>query len=193
MLHFSLHSSYRAPQVFFRFNWFSLSFFFSLSLSLSLSLSFSLLLRLHSILKPTVSPFLTDAIYFSHSPPPEAFRSCPFLPPRDNRERSGAVPNSSHLPFKSLLVSLEPRFLRILNPVANCDPTRRDRNGEITPRAPLVNKWSPDLAGAIVLINRQVLTRRPGRYRLPVCGRVIKSLLRYARVILPFFISRTAE
>lgn len=91
------------------------------------------------------SPFYlkTDRLSFSRQcnlslALPGAFRSCSFLPPCDNREirRSPILLTSP----SSLFVSLEPRFLRILNPVANCDPTRRDRNGEITPRAPSVNK-----------------------------------------------------
>ena len=67
-----------------------------------------------------------------------AFSSYPFILLSDNcviQQFSVLLTSLS-----SLFVSLEPRFLRILNPVANCNPTRHDRNGEITPRAPSVNK-----------------------------------------------------
>lgn len=61
---------------------------FSIAFCVSLLFSFLPLPRhLHSTLKPIVSPFLVNAIYLSLSP--GVFRSCPFLPPRDNRARSG--------------------------------------------------------------------------------------------------------
>lgn len=49
------------------------------------------------------------------------------------------VPETRPLPFLSLATA---RFLRTLNPVADCDPTRNDRNSQITLRARSLNKWS---------------------------------------------------
>lgn len=47
------------------------------------------------------------------------------------------VPETRPLPFLSLATA---RFLRTLNPVADCDPTRNDRNSQITLRARSLNK-----------------------------------------------------
>jgi len=107
-------------------------FFFSFFSSPIYLLNRSLLVRLISFALSLFLPLSLSLHILS------VFPSSPPQSPRDP-----VVPNSSHL--RPLLVSLEPRFLRILNPVANCDPTRRDRNGQITSPRAIGKQMIPDL------------------------------------------------
>lgn len=65
-----------------------------------------------------------------------------FVPFRSRNPRPSFRPRNSPPPFPFPRVLATARFLRTLNPVADCDPTRNDRNSQITLRARSLNKWS---------------------------------------------------